>query len=406
MKRFLLPACLALVAACSGANSEANDSGDAAVSGDSGQAGGYQAASQQAPQKAVQAAALKGPLPKGAVRVKRVKIMDEHGFEKPMVATTLMIPADWSYEGGIVWGGQGAPCGVNYNVTFEAKSPDGKSGVAIIPQETWYWSSMGANQQNCAYIKITSVQEYLQNIIVRARPGARILDFRRRPDIEKEYAQINQQSDMYGLHSRSWIESGEALIGYQEDGVDMRETIVSAVMLFQYVSDSMNGVPGFQNINGASLPGFAMRAPNGQLDFTLAEAIRKSPVNNPAWDAKIAQFNANIARINAKGARDRAQTAADTSRMIAKTGDEIREMQMDSWKRQQDSSDYIQRESSEALRGVETYNDPYYGGTVELDNTYNDAWQLDDGSYVLSNDALFDPNVDLGVNAQKLEVTK
>ncbi|MGB5254107.1 MAG: hypothetical protein WBN68_15465 [Sedimenticolaceae bacterium] len=57
-------------------------------------------------------------------------------------------------------------------------------------------------------------------------------------------------------------------------------------------------------------------------------------------------------------------------------------MQADTWRLYNESSDYLARERSEAIRGVETYNDPYYGGDVELDNTYNNAWQLNDGTYI------------------------
>ncbi|MGB5493945.1 MAG: hypothetical protein WBM97_05655 [Sedimenticolaceae bacterium] len=57
-------------------------------------------------------------------------------------------------------------------------------------------------------------------------------------------------------------------------------------------------------------------------------------------------------------------------------------MQADTWRLYNESSDYLARERSEAIRGVETYNDPYYGRNVELDNTYNNAWQLNDGTYI------------------------
>ena len=81
-------------------------------------------------------------------------------------------------------------------------------------------------------------------------------------------------------------------------------------------------------------------------------------------------------------------------------------MQSDSRRKQSESFDRSSRETSEAIRGVETYDVPYHGGTVQLDSTYERAWQLPDGSYVLSNDALFDPGRDLGVDATRLEVTK
>jgi len=43
---------------------------------------------------------------------------------------------------------------------------------------------------------------------------------------------------------------------------------------------------------------------------------------------------------------------------------------------------------------------------VELSGYYDHAWRLNDGTYVLSNDAGFDPWKDLGVQGQRLEATK
>jgi len=159
------------------------------------------------------------------------------------------------------------------------------------------------------------------------------------------------------------------------------------------------GMAGTEFLTGASLPGFAMRAPSGELDFEFTEMLRKTIRPEPEWSRRISQHNAKIAQTNIQGARER-------SKIIAQTGEEIRQMQADSWRQQSDSFDRMSRESSEAIRGVETYNDPYYGGTVELDNTYENAWQLNDGTYVLTDDAMFKPFRDLGVDGQRLEATQ
>lgn len=340
-----------------------------------------------------------GVLPPGAIRVRRVDIMDRNGFEKPMVATTILVPDGWQTQGGVYWNVQSA-CGVGYNIDFRATSPDGRSALHVFPMEQWQWSSMGGGASpGCPVQRITAVRPYLEGLVTRARPGARLLDYRRRPDIEQTYQQLNRTTPMPMGEARQWIEAGEALIAYVENGVDMRETVVSAVFFQVTTMQGMAGVPGAEFGSGSTLPGFAMRAPHGQLDFKAAEMFRKSGRENPTWSSRIAQHNAKIAGIQIQGARER-------SRIIAQTGEEIRQMQADSWRQYNESSDRTAREASEAIRGVETYNDPYYGGTVQLDNTYEHAWQLHDGSYVLSNDPFFDPHKNLGVGGQRLQATQ
>ena len=51
---------------------------------------------------------------------------------------------------------------------------------------------------------------------------------------------------------------------------------------------------------------------------------------------------------------------------------------------------------------METWNDEQ-GGRVELNAGYNEAWSRPDGTYILSNDPLFDPNVVLKENWTKLK---
>ncbi|MGH8240890.1 MAG: hypothetical protein ACREXP_28275 [Steroidobacteraceae bacterium] len=59
------------------------------------------------------------------------------------------------------------------------------------------------------------------------------------------------------------------------------------------------------------------------------------------------------------------------------------------------------------IKGVQTYDDANAaGGRVELSNLYDHAWRLNDGSYVLSNDASFEPYRDLGMEGQQLAPTQ
>ena len=66
------------------------------------------------------------------------------------------------------------------------------------------------------------------------------------------------------------------------------------------------------------------------------------------------------------------------------------------------ASDKNQREFVEMVRGVETYHEPVDGGVVQLDNTYNHAWRVRDGTYLLTNDPNFRPGV-VGLEGQELQ---
>ena len=66
------------------------------------------------------------------------------------------------------------------------------------------------------------------------------------------------------------------------------------------------------------------------------------------------------------------------------------------------ASDRTHQATIDSIRGVERYHDPA-GHTVQLDDTWNHAWSLDNGTYLLVDDPNFNPAVTLGVNGQELQ---
>jgi len=53
---------------------------------------------------------------------------------------------------------------------------------------------------------------------------------------------------------------------------------------------------------------------------------------------------------------------------------------------------HVSTQYSQYMRGVETYQNPSTGETVDLDNNYGHAWVNNRGEYMLSDQAGFDPN--------------
>lgn len=335
----------------------------------------------------------------GTIRVKKAEIVDPSGFEKPMTAATILVPHDWQVQGGVIWRQPMPECGPRTpHVSWVATSPDGKRHFQLLPDEQWNGSSIlppGISQSGCPNLATTDMQEFVGFYLQRYRPGANFINYRERTDLVEETSRyLPPQQPMYGMETRQWVGAGEATIAYTTDGEDFRELIgVIAVFTYTAMSDGMGGVT--EMISIATVPGYAYRTPAGEFVPAHAERIRRTYRTHPAWQARMNEHNATMAGIAAQG-------AADRSRIIAQHGEEMRQMQQDSWRRQNEASDRNSREFSEYIRDVETYNDPYHGGTVELDNSYEHAWQLGDGTYVLTNDPSFEPNKDLGVDGSRL----
>lgn len=358
-----------------------------------------QAMSGQAQQPPVQQRQV-AQLPPGVYRMQLAKMIDPNGFKQPMVAATAMIPVGWQANGGVVWQ-TGGMCGNGYTFDWRATSPDGAMVANVFPGMSWTWTnfSAGVSGTGCPTLQITSVQQYLQHLVRQSRPGARILDFRPRPDIQQSFKQLERVDAMPMGEMRTWVEAGEVLIGYNERGRELRESAAAVVIFF---SSRMQGArPGetMDALTAQALPGFAFRAPDGQLDFKLAETIRTSIKLAPEWEKRINAHNNKIAQTNITEARKRAK-------ITAQTYDEIRQMQQDSWEYRQKVQDRSAREFSETIRDVETYDDPMSPtGQIQLSSQYDSAYRLNDGTYVLTDDPSFNPYAVFGQDATKLEPT-
>jgi hypothetical protein len=340
-------------------------------------------------------------LPRGAIHVERAVILDATGFEQPMAAATLFLPAGWRSEGGVLWDQQ-FTCVNGFNYSWSAFSPDGAQSIAIIPQEKWESNNYNAapSTPGCQPAPYTNVRQYLEAQLQRFRSGARVLDFRQRPDLAQEYARFNSQTPTAMGEMRTWVEAGEIMAAFDDNGRDMRGTMGAVVVFNLMHTNPVAGMGAMDALTGYAFPGFAASAPNGQYNFAFFEALRKSIKVNPQWEARIGNHNAAIGRVAIEESRKRAA-------MIAETNEYISRIREEAWQASQDSADRRAREFGELMKGVETYSDANAaGGQVELSNNYNNAWRLQDGSYVLTNDPNFEPWRDLQIEGQRLDAVQ
>jgi len=340
-------------------------------------------------------------LPSGAMRAQMVQIMDMNGFERPLPAVFGFIPVGWKTQGGIHWGQQ-YMCTNGYNFNWTAKSPDGAQTVAILPQAKWETNNYGAapGTPGCGSAPITSVQQYLQQVVGSMRQGARVTGYRPRPDLAAKFQHLNMATPSAMGEMRTWVEAGEAQFAFNDQGRDMRG-VVAATAVFSLMRTTAMG-PGqtMDALTGYAFPGFAATAPSGQFNMQFAEIIRQSFLPNPAWEAQISRHNSAISRVAAQEIGKRAKIIAETNDYIGLLRQQTTDMRAKSDERRQ-------REFGEVIKGVETYSDDNAaGGQVELSSMYDHAWRLNDGSYVLSNDANFESYRDLGVEGKPLERTQ
>jgi len=254
-------------------------------------------------------------LPANAIRVQQVDIMDRNGFEKPLPASTGLIPVGWQIQGGVQWGQQYL-CTNGYNVNWSARSPDGEQTIAVLPQERWETNNYGAppSTPGCGSASFSSSQQYLTQRVGRLRPGARVLNYRPRPDLAKKFAYLNASTPTAMGGMRTWVDAGQVQFSYSEGGREM-EGVIATSTIFSMSRMSGMGMGSMDALTGFTLPAFAAMAPKGKLNLKLVEAIRQSFLPNPEWEARISQHNTAISRVAQQETRQAQQNRRGNQRL-------------------------------------------------------------------------------------------
>jgi hypothetical protein len=364
-------------------------------------------------------------LPAGAIALQRVTI-DDPGVIARGPALTALVPVGWQTRGGIQ-PAQGL-CADPFVVAWTAASPDGRTTVEIFPTEIWAATNTGV-RSDCPPGAFTNVRDYLVARARRMVPGGRILDYRSRPDLAKGAIEQTQRTQtlaaQMGLSMRAWAEGGELVFAYGQNGVDMRGMMAATAIFYGSSLPNPMGGPPLQSISGQTLGTFAASAPNDELNPDLIDAVRRSVTPNAQWLERLFAIQNQRGQAAVQGTRERATMivaggASATQSNIAA----FEQMTQTAVANSHDSiaaqaaggsgesfpgdraGDRMQRESIEAIRGVETYRDPVDGRNVQLDATYDHAWRVNNqDAYILTKDPNFNPGL-YGVEATQMGVVK
>ena len=357
------------------------------------------------------AVAVALPARPGAAQENGLRVAPVVLMHSELAAFRGFIPAGWQSKGGLTWGD---PCSAyGYNIDWNAESPDGWFGLALLPSLGWGRSEFS----NCRQTPFNSLEELLTYEAQAIWPGARMIDFRQRPDIvggqtvPVEFPGLGLR--MPGITMFTWLDAGEAMFAFTgPGGQEMRGAILGSALFSRSELDPaasgllldpslfpglpMPAPPPAQTfLGGTSEWSFAVWAPAGHLDLGASETIRKSFLPTGEWTDFIMQHRAVIDKQNAQGAADRAE-------IRRRTNAEIAGIIMDGYNERMAIQDRVHRETMEAVRGVETYLNTA-GQPVQLDYNYRNAWQLQDGSYFLTNDDNFNPNTSLNMDGRQLQ---
>jgi hypothetical protein len=348
--------------------------------------------------------------------MRRVAIVDQGAFGRPVEAASILLPKDWQVEVGVIWTGDiGCPRN-GIRLSLKAHSPDGTLGFEVFPDYVWNWvddlqaraytNSMAAfSIKGCDSRPPYDSAGYLQNLFLpRWRPSATLVGIGQVPELVQAM-QLEFVAMTGGRTSPIQTQFDDALAAIETPragGTDEEWVLASLVRTIAYLP-MLTGMGGFGNqMSGnnttAAVSQCAARAPKGQLERheNLFEAIYRSFRLNPMWESAVAQHFQTMDRINLKGVQDR-------QRIMRQSQQEIGAMIEQGYYARAALLDRSAERQILALRGVETYIDPATRTRVDFTTGYQGAWTNGLGDYVLSDSPGFNPARELEGNWTALQ---
>ena len=340
--------------------------------------------------------------------LERVRVMDESGFGQPITAYSFLVPKGWKLQGGITWkvGATCMPEAIENRVTV--RSPDGASQIDIFPTKEWDWwddpmmlQTQQQQQQNPVFRRCTiappmDAAAYLQGPMAQMT-GARVTKVEPSEQLGKimreQAQQANQMYQQAGVSLENRSSAATATLAYPDGSAGLALAGVSTLVAWMPNYTTGGQSASYQCIAQTQA---AVKVPAGReaearrILATAASSIRI----NPNWHDAVGQIMQNVRDMEAAETAKRAAIQREAQEYSA-------QLQQRTWEQSQASRDRINEGWGQTLRGVETWSDG--SGSVELHAGYNEAWSRPDGTFILSNDPLFDPNVVLQEEWKRLE---
>ena len=373
--------------------------------------------------------------------MKQVQVVDP---QFNMVAFTLTIPANWSFEGAVL---TGPGCdGDTSTFAYRAWSDDLSYGIQRTPQLAWYTPQDPRTPigPKCKKMRALAAGEYGALIAPTLRPGSRVVNESEAPEaeavarvtqnLEQAMAQSAGQMGMQRPHFSSDAKRLrlEYTMGNQpeEEFMDVMEQVGDTAS--PTVTSQSGQALRYQNMMTKKTLAWVIteRAPQGRLDAMAGQldAIRTSLKINPDWDNRVAQW------MKDRGAqRDRQswqmtqstlqlgqqqhnalmnQHQADMNSIAAQGQQRKDQFDTQQAGKAENNSQFQARMNAKSAHisdvtdfvlDQQYYVNPVNGNRSTISTTYSNNWQSGSGQQVLSNIKGYDPNGDVPGNWTQLQ---
>lgn len=338
---------------------------------------------------------------KDYVLFKRVRFLDQMGFDRPVEAFSMLVPSGWRAEGGVHWNSVGGCRGEIIITTVKMTSPDGAFVFQALPLRSFSFSNnptmlqsirAGAQAGGCAVNQPFNASQFVDGYArmeLRAQASNIQVDEAGTGQLRTADQMANQSARQNGLsmQQESTVAMGDLRFPDGSEGI-LHGSVVN--MINSQPDPFSGGVTMFSST--MAIP-FVMRFPAGRKaeGLKLFRMITTSHRMNPNWNEAKSRFLTQLGNAEHRGRMERIRLMGEQARAYAREQSAASDQRMRDWENRQASQERQHSNFIQMIREVETWRDPN-GSSVELTSGYSNAWTRGDGSYILTNSPTFDPS--------------
>jgi hypothetical protein len=340
---------------------------------------------------------------KDYIILKRFRLVDKVGFNQPIEVSSFVLPANWQVNSNVQWNVYSKCIPEKIQASINAKSPDGEYELMLYPVTQFDWSTdpiqldamrKGFYPVVCNLAQPLDAAGYITNALApninaRAKYAKVIPTLQQLMDEgAMQQTQLARQAGNNAYSHRG--SAAEGLLQF----ADGKEGLAFCTVMQTIVT--MPGTQGGMASNIQCYVGLRVvlkyKTGNEAMARKIMSTFFSSTKLNPTWFTAVTNFYIALGKnIQDQNWKHIQEVQAVQQQM----GDNI----IRSWEQKNapSTADYSKNNDGfgQYLRGVENWTDAD-GNKVELTSGYSNPWGKSDGSYILTNNPAFDPNVELG----------
>jgi hypothetical protein len=340
---------------------------------------------------------------KDYVILKRFRVNDSQGFNQPVEVSSFMLPANWQVSSNVQWNPLNKCFPGMVQVSMQANSPEGDYELLYLPVTQFDWSDdpiqLDAMQRGfyphaCTIAQSSDAAGYIRNglapfLNAQVKSSGAIQQLQQQMDATAQ--QMTNTARSAG--NNAYNHKGSAAEGVLQFS-DGKEGLAFCTLMQTIVT-----MPGTQGGMASNIQCYvSMRVvlkykpENQEMAKKIMSTFFSSSRINPQWMGGVQAFYTAVTTNAQNELWKQIQISHQAQEEI---GNNI----IRSWEAKNSSSPGAPGAESDGfgqyLRGVDSWTDAD-GNKVELTSGYSNAWSKGDGTYLLSNDPSFNPNVELG----------